>query len=537
VKKTKAVLLALVLAVSMIIPTVAIAAEPTIRVEEEQAYVPLRQIAYMFGASAEWDDNDQAAIITTAAGDVIIVVIAYTGGFLDDGVAWVPVEFVEIILIPFLAEVDSAPVDRLDLTLWYQENFEDVREPMFSTDLAPGVIAVNYIQFMNDYLPARSAFTYRELETAVWIVEELLAMGHDFANIEVQEFTYWEVNEAGVGLSGGLFWGSVTSPGVLGIGREYQLRPDRVSQNVVITIPGQTTETIVVMAHYDSPPYPSASDNASGVALLLESAQRILEEDNYYTIVYAFLGAEEVGLIGADWFIHMLTPAQASNIVLAVNADVIIEGPVLLYAAGMLPVLNAEEIAMLQAYVFESMYDIFVWQFEFQYEQLAAAGLTFADLGLPIYSVEDFMVFAFEDMASMPAEMLLLLAADSGLVEPAQDEITLAVSALFAEIAEINGFALLSIPEAVAFPTDALAFLFEGFRVVNFVGLEDINNLDPELKAQFTRLGEGFGDLTVTILHSPLDDFYIIEEIWPGMMNDNLKAFVLLLQALLLNSF
>ena len=522
-KRTKALILALVLAVSIAIPTAAIAAEPT--------YVPLRETAYAFGASAEWDEENNAAIITTAAGEIIVIIVAEVGGFLENGVAWVPLELVNQVIVPLLTEAsEDLPVDRLDLTLWYSENFENVREPMFSTDLDPGVIAVNYIQFMNDYLPARSAFTYSELATAVWLVEELLAMGHDWENIAVQEFTYWEVNEAGVGLGGGLFWGSVTSPGVLGVGREYLLRPDRVSQNVVLTIPGQTTETIVVMAHYDSPPYPSASDNASGVALLLESAQRILEEDNYYTIVYAFLGAEEVGLIGAEWFLHLLTAAQADNIVLAVNADVIIEGPVLLYGAGIMPELSAEEITLVQEYIFESMLDILVWEFENLYEILE-------EMGIPTDSLEEFLEFVFVNLVGdIPLESLLLAGVDSGLVEPAQDDITLAVSALFATVAEESDFDLLSIPKAIAFPTDSLAFLAEGFRVVNFVGLEDINNIDEELAAQLTRLGEGFGDLTVTILHSPLDDFYVIEELWPGMMNDNLRAFVLLLQALILNS-
>jgi hypothetical protein len=54
-----------------------------------------------------------------------------------------------------------------------------------------------------------------------------------------------------------------------------------------------------------------------------------------------------------------------------------------------------------------------------------------------------------------------------------------------------------------------------------------------EYVAQLTRLSEGFGDLRVTILHSPLDNFAFIERMWPGMMQDNLNAFVTFLQAIL----
>jgi len=443
--------------------------------------------------------NKTIVLLLVLAAVMVIPATACTPGFtlhIEDYEEYIPaMQIVET----FETTTEEYEAENPISTHWSQENFTDIRQPLSSTDLAPGVIAVNYIQYINDSLPGRSPFTYIELDTAIWLVEELLAMGHAWENIEVQEFTFWDINRDELALGGRIYWGMVNAPGILGHRRQRLLRINRTSQNVVLTVPGQTDQTIVVMAHYDSPPYASASDNASGVALLLESAQRILEEDNYYTIVYAFLGAEEVGLAGAYWFLNLLTPAQADNIVLAVNADVLIEGPHLVYGTGILPEISEEELEPMRADVLEH--------------------------------------FGLNENFNIPLDILLFAAVESGLLEPDQDEVTLAVQALFAAVAEENGFDLLPILAAVASPTDSLAFFLEGFRAVNFVGLEDINNIDPKLAEQLTRLGEGFGDLTVTILHSPLDDFYIIEEIWPGMMNDNLKAFVLLLQALLLNSF
>ncbi|MCL2572123.1 MAG: M28 family peptidase [Defluviitaleaceae bacterium] len=106
------------------------------------------------------------------------------------------------------------------------------------------------------------------------------------------------------------------------------------SQNVILTVPGQSERTIIVTAHYDSIMVPGASDNASGTALLLESAYRLLDVDNYFTIKYVFMGAEEIGLLGAFYYVDSLTQAERNNIVLNINADVLFEGPYFFFGAG-----------------------------------------------------------------------------------------------------------------------------------------------------------------------------------------------------------
>jgi len=111
-----------------------------------------------------------------------------------------------------------------------------------------------------------------------------------------------------------------------------QFRPK--SQNVILTVPGQSERKIIVTAHYDSIMTPGASDNASGTALLLESAYRLLGVENYFTIVYVFMGAEEIGLLGAFYYVESLTPAERNNIVLNINADVLFEGPYFFFGAG-----------------------------------------------------------------------------------------------------------------------------------------------------------------------------------------------------------
>ena len=192
-----------------------------------------------------------------------------------------------------------------------------------------GSIAMEHIKFMNDNLYGRTSFTYRELETALWIAQELLAMGHMEENITVQGFSWEDVYQ----------W--IWDPWEVVVNlrdffREFPAREGRLSQNVILSVPGQSEQVIVVGAHYDSFPYPGASDNASGTALLLESAQRMLYQDNYYTIVYVFFGAEEVGILGSHFFLDSLSDEQRDNIVFMVNADVLLESPYILYSAGYL---------------------------------------------------------------------------------------------------------------------------------------------------------------------------------------------------------
>jgi hypothetical protein len=176
---------------------------------------------------------------------------------------------------------------------------------------------------MGDNLYNRKPFSYREKEAAVWLVEELLAIGHPWENIFVQEFPVG-TRERWWSLTNDSWWAS-----------DFPLRhTTQRSQNIILTVPGQSERLIIVGAHYDSYPTPGASDNASGTSLLLESIQRFLSIDNYYTIVYVFFGAEEVGLNGSNYFAASLTESQANNIVLMINVDNLFDGPFMFYGAA-----------------------------------------------------------------------------------------------------------------------------------------------------------------------------------------------------------
>lgn len=102
-------------------------------------------------------------------------------------------------------------------------------------------------------------------------------------------------------------------------------------QNVIATLPGTEPNSglIVVMAHYDTRPHdemdgssraPGANDNASGLALLLESARVLSSRQWNQTIVFAAFAAEEQGTFGARHFVQNKL-LNGENIIAAFNYD------------------------------------------------------------------------------------------------------------------------------------------------------------------------------------------------------------------------
>ena len=101
--------------------------------------------------------------------------------------------------------------------------------------------------------------------------------------------------------------------------------------NVVATIAGTgpSGNDIVIGAHYDSQSSiheqaPGADDNASGTAAVLEMA-RVLRATDYHpvrTFRFVAFGAEELGLLGSDWYAHRI-PTDDRSSTLMLNFDMI----------------------------------------------------------------------------------------------------------------------------------------------------------------------------------------------------------------------
>jgi len=358
-----------------------------------------------------------------------------------------------VLLLAIIVGLSSNFRDRDgDTGIFDHASFAQTRQPLNPiTESTPhGQIAVSYIKYINDNLYNRFSKTIREMETAAWIVDELLAIGYSWDDISVQEFMLEDIRHAldfAMALNTEIFVLLDQSPFA-----HIGMRPSLRSQNVILTVPGQSEQVIVVGAHYDSVFFPGASDNASGVALLLESAQRLLNIDNYYTIEYVFFGAEEIGLIGAYYYANSLTPAKHHNLMFMINADILLDGEDLLYMAG--------------------------------YDANGRPGANY--------------------------------------ITETWDYIAQEINAHYA----LN---LRPLPWGVLGPSDQLAFLPHGHTAMFLAGLDIDEMPDGDITHILVDISR--------VVHSPRDDIHYIMETWPGKAEENMRAFSIFLEEIILATY
>lgn len=96
------------------------------------------------------------------------------------------------------------------------------------------------------------------------------------------------------------------------------------SHNVIATLPGRIDETIIVAAHHDSVLSPGAIDDGTGVAVILETAKELSDENLLRTVKFVSFGAEEYGLIGSRDFVENV---EKEKIIGVIDFDAICPGP------------------------------------------------------------------------------------------------------------------------------------------------------------------------------------------------------------------
>lgn len=95
------------------------------------------------------------------------------------------------------------------------------------------------------------------------------------------------------------------------------------SRNVVLDIPGEIDEYIVMTAHYDSTSLSQgAYDNMSGSVGLLAIAQEYMTKPHRYGLRFVWCGSEERGLLGAKAYVTY-HEKELKKIALNVNLDMI----------------------------------------------------------------------------------------------------------------------------------------------------------------------------------------------------------------------
>ncbi len=153
-----------------------------------------------------------------------------------------------------------------------------------------------HITSIADEIGPRPTGTESEAQTAAYIIASLKALGYA---PESQPFT------------------AIRKNGVVH------------SANVIAVKQGLSPQEIIVGAHYDSVQVGTgADDNASGIAVLLEVAERIKDISTPYTIRFILFGAEEIGLEGSKYYASQMEAEEIQNTIAMINLDSLIAGDI-----------------------------------------------------------------------------------------------------------------------------------------------------------------------------------------------------------------
>lgn len=107
----------------------------------------------------------------------------------------------------------------------------------------------------------------------------------------------------------------------------FDIRGDKTSQNVIAVKKPKDNENadiIYVTSHYDSVPgSPGANDNGSGTSTLLELARVMKNLPTNKEIRLVAFGAEEIGLVGAKYYVDQLSEEEVNRSVGNFNMDMV----------------------------------------------------------------------------------------------------------------------------------------------------------------------------------------------------------------------
>ncbi|BCQ36265.1 aminopeptidase [Erwinia rhapontici] len=198
----------------------------------------------------------------------------------------------------------------------------------FSTNavsIKTGSIAEQQLRHIATYFPGRMAGSPADMLTADYLQQQFTQLGY---HSNQRRFT---TRYAYQHQSGDVTWRNVNATSVIAA-RE-----------------GQVAQQIVIIAHSDSwTPHNDSEmqnnlggltnqgvdDNASGLGVMLELAQRLGTQPLHYSLRFVALSGEEIGHQGSEDYLSRMTPEEKHNTLLVINLDSLIIGSHLTFTSG-----------------------------------------------------------------------------------------------------------------------------------------------------------------------------------------------------------
>lgn len=194
-----------------------------------------------------------------------------------------------------------------------------------AASMKTGSIAEQQLRHIATYFPGRMAGSPADMLTADYLQQQFSALGY---HSDQRRFS---TRYAYQHLGGESTWRNVNAT------------------SVVAARKGKVAQQIVILAHSDSwTPHndketqnnlggltnQGVDDNASGLGVMLELAQRLSHQPLHYSLRFVALSGEEIGQQGSEDYLARMTPEEKHNTLLVINLDSLIIGSQLTFTSG-----------------------------------------------------------------------------------------------------------------------------------------------------------------------------------------------------------
>ncbi|PVZ85690.1 aminopeptidase [Serratia sp. S1B] len=188
-----------------------------------------------------------------------------------------------------------------------------------------GQFAANQIRYIATYFPGRMAGSPAEMLAADYLKQQFTEMGYPADTRSVDErYLYTNKNHSEN-------WHKITFTSVI------------AAKN------GDQPKQIIIMTHFDT--YTPVSDddvdnnlggltlqgvddNASGVGVMLELANRLKDIPTTYSLRFIATSGDELHLLGTKNYLQRMSPEERENTLLVINLDNLITGDHLYFQSG-----------------------------------------------------------------------------------------------------------------------------------------------------------------------------------------------------------
>ena len=189
----------------------------------------------------------------------------------------------------------------------------------------PGTIAEQQIRFIASHFPGRMTGSPTEQLTADYLKQQFQSWGYDSGIRQFNaRYRYTPSN-------GEQTWQNVTG------------------NSVIAVHPGKVPQQIIIMAHLDTwiPLSDSDSDrnlgglslqgvddNASGLGVMLELAERLKEVPTHYSLRFIATSGKQIAAAGARSVLQRMSKEEQKNTLLVINLDSLIVGEKLTFTSS-----------------------------------------------------------------------------------------------------------------------------------------------------------------------------------------------------------